>query len=153
MHEDVLYPTAIGSALLCRHQRQAEVLRCLEAVCGAAEVQAEPWAHVRRKRRLGALSLPTFKPADSCQVHSVVLEETIIPDAGAQTCPAAPQLMYVATAFFRWGGVERRQAPAAQKVLSGQGVHALWAATTAVPPSRVKATTVLSVVQAPACSW
>ena len=94
MRENAMYLTAFRFALLCRHQRQAEVLRCLEAVCSAAEVQAEPWAHVRRKRRLGA-QLSLSQPADSCQVSFGVAEETMAPNAGAQTCPASLQLMFV----------------------------------------------------------
>ena len=82
---------AIKYALLCRHQRQAEVLRCLEAVCGAAEVQAEPWAHVRRKRRLGEqLTLQSSQPVDNCHVYSCVVEEFI--DPALVLTPAQPDL-------------------------------------------------------------
>ena len=114
MHENALYLTAVRAALLCRHQRQAEVLRCLEAVCGAAEVQAEPWAHVRRKRRLGAqLSLSTSKPADSCQVYSTVIEETIMSAAGCSDLPSLAAADVCCCCKCQTGSYRRRQAPAA----------------------------------------
>ena len=114
VHEVALYFKAIRCALLCRHQRQAEVLRCLEAVCGAAEVQAEPWAHVRRKRRRGQQLTSQRYGLPPVKCTSVSKKEAL----ASHCCSDLPSLASAdvcAAAVLKQGFVEESHAPAAQE--------------------------------------